>query len=74
MGRSENSDRGKLYLYGHKDSFNGMLYIPLQSVKVLRSESFSVLMGLISSRDFIDVIMAERSDDISFTCGTSHQK
>lgn len=40
-----------------------------ESVKVLRSESFSVLMGLISSRDFIDVIMAERSDDISFTCG-----
>ncbi|KAL5482232.1 hypothetical protein EMCRGX_G022531 [Ephydatia muelleri] len=40
-----------------------------ENVKVLRSESFSALMGLISPRDFVDVVMAERSDDISFTCG-----
>ena len=42
---------------------------PLQNVKILRSESFSAVMGLISPRDFIDVILAERNDDMSFTCG-----
>ena len=88
MGSSEDCDRGKLHLDTkrgrggearpplgvHQIPSMTHLCTPPQNVKVLRSESFSALMGLISPRDFVDVVMAERSDDISFTCGMSCQR